>query len=299
MARLTHDTHGVDISSSPRSTLAELTEKVQTMLGRIWTRWRALAVVGSLVGALWGCGGGADWWLEWKTTDEMRLKQGGTDTAALIVSSKNWKVKSIHRAEFDPSYEKPEWVTLVINKETNTVYVQWAAQWNAKIWETRIPIHVQANVEEDPSGTNVENAEATRKVAQASTTTPNTHIESGIVYLDVTVEATPVNTLDATGSNFDKLADMTIDDQGGFGTIKIDAGGVKDSTGLPVVYALGTAPDGTPCKLPKWLILNTATWLISGKHDAVGTEQHYIMLTASNWKHTISKGFWLTIGDNG
>ena len=87
----------------------------------------------------------------------------------------------------------------------------------------------------------------------------------------VTITVTRANTCDVfpvapAGSGFALLADMTISDLGGGGSLTVNAGGVTDPLGRTITYSA----TGLPNDVNGTLTINTTTGVISGIYDAAG-----------------------------
>lgn len=95
------------------------------------------------------------------------------------------------------------------------------------------------------------------------------------------------------GGAFASLADMTVSDNGGNGINNINAGGVTDPLGRPIVYSATGLPAG--------LSINSSTGVISGMYDASPTKKFTVTVKAqaTGSNQSASKQFVLTVRDDG
>ena len=121
---------------------------------------------------------------------------------------------------------------------------------------------------------------------------------------NVAVTGTRANNCDVlpvapAGSGFANLINITLSDNAALAPMtSIDAGGVTDPLGRIISYSATGLPPTTSCVGSPFAI-NATTGLISGCHEANGTEVYTVTVTATNGARSISKTFVLTINDAG
>ena len=128
-------------------------------------------------------------------------------------------------------------------------------------------IHTVSNL---PTGVTYD--PTTHSISISPTTTPNTYTII-IVATDkkgasatMTVSLEVVDPAPVAGGAFAALADMTVSDQAGAGTITINTGGVTDTLGRTIAYSAS----GLPNDVNGILTIDTSTGVISGVYDVLG-----------------------------
>ena len=146
------------------------------------------------------------------------------------------------------------------------------------------------------SGSFAFDAGQTSKAVKLQTTVADASHNAATVNVTETVgDIAPV-----AGGAFASLADMTVSDQAGVGTISINVGGVTDSLGRTIVYSATGLPSGGG--LNTALVINSNTGVISGVYDALGDEPPFtITVTAktNGGSVPLSKQFTLSIRNDG
>ena len=112
----------------------------------------------------------------------------------------------------------------------------------------------------------------THSISISPTTTSNTYTiivvatDKSRASASTTVSLEVVDPAPVAGGAFAALADMTVSDQAGAGTITINTGGVTDTLGRTIAYSAS----GLPNDVNGILTIDTSTGVISGVYDVLG-----------------------------